>query len=84
MDELMKRVAEHAEPRGGQQFYIHGCKSNIRTQYTPEVVLSQSCEYEMALTNLETYYSFANITPENNNFKVSIDKGKTWKALDTS
>ena len=81
MDELIKRVAEHAEPRGGQQFYIHGCKSNIRTQYTPEVVLPQSCEYEMALTNLETYYSFPNINPDNNNFKVSIDKGKSWKAL---
>ena len=82
MDELMKNIAEHSKSKRGYQFYVHGHESNIRTIYTPEVTFqSEVCDYEIALTKLETYYSFPNIQPENNNFKVSIDKGKSWKAL---
>ena len=38
--------------------------------------------YEIALVNLETWYSFANITPLNNKFKYSTDDGNTWKTLE--
>ena len=79
MDEYIKRLAE---PKWSQQFFVSGHEAKISTNFMPAVSLPlQINDYEIALTKLETYYSFANITPENNNFKVSIDKGKTWKAL---
>ena len=38
-------------------------------------------DYELAMVNLETYYSFANIRKGNNSFKWSIGEGKTWTLL---
>ena len=40
-----------------------------------------NCDYELAMVNLETYYSFANIRKVNNLFKWSVDDGKTWTVL---
>ena len=37
-----------------------------------------SSRYEMALTSLETYYSFPNIDVTNNHLNISLDDGKTW------
>ena len=38
--------------------------------------------YELAMVNLEMYYSFANIRKgDNNSFKWSADDGKTWTIL---
>ena len=33
------------------------------------------------MVNLETYYSFADIRPDNDSLKGSGDGGKTWRAL---
>ena len=60
---------------------ITGNQSKLEHAYTPEVAFSNEHCYEVALTRLETYYSFANITPENCHFRISIDKGKTWKLM---
>ena len=38
-------------------------------------------DYELAMVNLETYYSFANIRADNSSLKWSGDGGKTWTAL---
>lgn len=35
-------------------------------------------EYEIALVSLDLFYNIPNITKNNNNFKFSIDSGKTW------
>ena len=35
-------------------------------------------EYEIALVNLETYYSFLNIDESNNVFVYSPDNGNSW------
>jgi len=40
--------------------------------------LKKGKQYEMALLNLETYYSFPNIDSTNNSFKYSPDNGKNW------
>jgi len=40
--------------------------------------LKKGKQYEMALLNLETYYSFPNIDLINNSFKYSPDNGKNW------
>src|SRR6267154_1556845 len=38
-------------------------------------------DYEIALVNLETWNSFANVTEKNNLFRYSTDSGITWKLL---
>ena len=47
----------------------------------PPLYLKNGLDYELALVNLETYYSFANI--ENNSLKWSGDGGTTWALLHT-
>ena len=54
---------------------------NIQTTFSPPLKLQANRDYELAMVNLETYYSFANIRKANNSFKWSIDEGKTWTLL---
>src|ERR1043165_1732061 len=46
---------------------------------TPIILSDYDCE--MALVNLETWYSFANVTESNNLFRYSVDGGITWKLI---
>ena len=43
--------------------------------------LKNGPDYELAMVNLETYYSFANIRTDNNSLKWSGDGGKTWTLI---
>jgi len=52
--------------------------TDFTIDYSPPIELKQDKIYEMALVNLETYYSFPNIDKTNNIFKYSIDKGTNW------
>ena len=38
-------------------------------------------KYEIALVNLETYYSFPNVDDTNNQFSYSPDGGETWHRI---
>ena len=82
MEEHLRKLVEHVEPKRSYQFIVSGRESKITTTFQPTLTFpSISCNYEMALTKLETYYSFANITSANSNFRISIDKGNTWKLM---
>ena len=82
MEEHLRKLVEHAEPKRSFQFILSDYESSISKEMVPTFQFpSSSCYYELALNRLETYYSFPNIQPKNNKFKVSIDKGKTWKMM---
>ena len=81
MEEHLRKLVEHAEPQRSHQFIISGREAKITRTFQPPLTLPSKCYYEMAVHRLETYYSFANIKPENSNFRLSIDGGKTWKLL---
>src|SRR5437870_2586959 len=55
------------------------------TDYTTNLVtpikLEVDKKYEAAFVSLHTYNSLPNITEDNNKFKYSNDKGKTWKII---
>ena len=56
--------------------------ANIQTTFNPPLYLQANRNYELAMVNLETYYSFANFREgDNNSFKWSVDGGKTWTIL---
>lgn len=43
--------------------------------------LDDKDDYEIALTSLELYYCFPNITTSNNIFRFSFDGGKSWSKI---
>jgi len=46
--------------------------TKIKTTFNPPLELDRTRKYEMALVNLETYYSFLNLSDENNVFRYSL------------
>ena len=61
---------------------VSDSSANIQTKFNPPQYLQANRDYELAMVNLETYYSFANIREDDNNsFKWSVDGGKTWTIL---
>ena len=82
MEDHLKMLVAHAEPKRSHQVIVSDSKAKLITNFMPPMVLSaHACKYEMALTKLETYYSFANINETNSNVKVSFDSGSTWKLI---
>ena len=73
---LLKQIADNTEKTARNtelktSFYIVVSESStrIRSKFNPPIELDKNKKYEMALVNLETYYSFSNIDATNNNFR---------------
>ena len=82
MEDHLRKLVEHAEPKRSYQFIVSARTARIGTDFTPALVFqSKICQYEIALIKLETYYSFANINHSNNKMNVSFDKGTSWKLI---
>ena len=79
MEEQLRKLVAYAEPKPKFFISISGNKSRLKTSFVPPLEFSTSSRYEMALTSVETYYSFPNIETSNNHIKVSFDNGGTWK-----
>ena len=60
------------------QIIVSGNESSFNTILNPMLHLDRDKEYEIALVNLETYYSFPNIDETNNLFVYSPDNGNSW------
>ena len=60
---------------------VSGASASVHTVFTPPLDLKNGRDYELAMVNLEIYYSFANIRTDNNSLKWSGDGGKTWTLL---
>ena len=78
MEEQLRKLVEYAEPKPKSFICSLGNKSRLKTSFIPPLEFPPSSRYEMALTSLETYYSFPSIDASNNHLKVSLDGGKTW------
>ena len=60
---------------------LNGNTHSFTTNVCPAIHLERDIKYEAALLSIDMYYSFPNITDENNNFTYSSDDGKTWKTI---
>ena len=60
---------------------VSGGSASIQTVFTPSLYLKNGRDYKLAMVDLETFYSFANIRTDNNSLKWSGDGGKTWTLL---
>ena len=81
MEEYLKTIAEHTKKKPSFNIVVSGNTSSIVTTFSPSINFGHDCHYEMALINLETYYSFPNIDATNNVLKVSSDGGISWKRI---
>ena len=75
---LLRKIATNTEPKHGFSFIVSGNDSQILTRFNPPLQLREEKSYEMALVNLETYYSIPNIHAGNNSFRYSPDDGAHW------
>ena len=76
--ELLERIAKNTDHKTSFQVIVSGNQSSFNTLFNPKIELDRNKVYEIALVNLETYYSFPNIDDTNNVFVYSPDQGVTW------
>ena len=79
--DLLKQIAKNTAHKTSFQVIVTGDKSNFNTLFNPKIELERNKVYEIALVNLETYYSFPNIDDSNNLFVYSHDQGQTWTKI---
>jgi len=70
-EELLKEIAKNTSSKQSFQFIVSSNKTSFITSFSPPLQLESDKHYEIALVNLETYYSFPNVHKENN---LSIPK----------
>ena len=78
MEALLEKIVQNTEPKNSLQIIVSNNKTRFRTRFNPPIQLDKDKQYEIALVNLETYYSFPNIVASNNYFRYSPDDGDTW------
>jgi len=66
--ELLEKLVQNSKPKTSTQIVVSENSTKIKTTYNPPVELHRTRKYEIALVNLETYYSFPNVSDENNVF----------------
>ena len=75
---LLKQIVKNTTHKTSFQIIVSGNESKFTTRLNPTLQLDRDKEYEIALVNLETYYSFPNIDETNNVFVYSPDNGNSW------
>ena len=76
--DLLKQIVKITAHKTSFQIIVSGNESSFNTRLNPALELDRDKEYEIALVNLETYYSFPNIDETNNVFVYSPDNGNSW------
>ena len=79
--EYLKQIAENTSHKKSFQVIVSGNQSSFNTLFYPKIELNEKKVYEIALVNLETFYSFPNIDDSNNIFVYSHDRGQTWTKI---
>jgi len=70
------------QPKDSISLILDSSNTDFLTNYSPPIQLKKDKQYEIALVNLETYYSFPNIDNKNNIFRYSIDNGANWNEIE--
>ena len=76
--DLLKQIVKNTEHKTSFEIIVSDNKSSFNTRFNQKLQLDRDKVYEIALVNLETYYSFPNIDETNNVFVYSPDNGNSW------
>ena len=77
--DLLKQIVKNTEHKTSFQIIVSDSKSRFKTRFNPTLQLDRDKKYEIAIVNLETYYSFPNIDESNLVFVYSPDNGNSWE-----
>lgn len=77
-----EQIANNTEPKQSMHIIVSAKTTSFRTSFNPPIELKRNKKYEIALKNLDTYYSFPNIDSTNNCFRYTPDGEKTWFDVD--
>ena len=78
MEPLLETIAKNTAPKSSRQIVVSNNKTQFTTRFNSPIELDKNKRHEIALVNLETYYSFPNIDATNNYFRYSPDGGAQW------
>ena len=78
MKNLLKPIVNNTEPKTSFWIVVSDNKTTFKTWFKPPIQLDKKKDYELALINLETYYSFSNIDRSNNCFTYSPNLNPLW------
>ena len=78
MENILKQIVNNAEPKRSFSVVVSDNKTRFKTWFKPSIQLDKKKDYEIALINLETYYSFPNIDKSNNCFSYSPVANVPW------
>ena len=76
--DLLKQVVKNTAHKTSFQIIVSDNESSFNIRLNPTLQLDRDKEHEIALVDLETYYSFPNIDETNNVFIYSPDNGNSW------
>ena len=77
----LQEIADNTRGRIGYQLIVSGDDSRIVTVFEQPIKLDPKRQYELALLNLETYYSFPNINETNNNLRFRAKADDVWTTV---
>ena len=78
MKQLLKQIENNTEPKRSFSVVVRDNKTRFKTWFKPPIQLDKKKDYEIALINLEKYYSFPNIDNSNNCFTYSPNLDPLW------
>ena len=78
MENLLKQIVNNTEPKRSFSIVVSNNNTRFKTWFKPYIQLDKKRDYEIALINLETYYSFPNIDRSNNCFSYSPGANAPW------
>ena len=78
MEDCLQQIVNNTEPKRSFSVVVSDNKTRFKTRFKPPIQLDKKKDYEIALINLETYYSFPNIDKSNNCFSYSPGANEQW------
>ena len=81
MTKELKQIVNNTRSKTSTILTVTGRGATIVTLYEQPIKLDPKCQYEMALLNLETYYSFPNIDDTNNRLKYRKNAASDWETV---
>ena len=58
MEQFLKRIVNNTEQKRSFSMILSENKTRLKTWFAPPIQLDKNKDYEIALINRETYYSF--------------------------
>ena len=78
IENFLNKFINNTEQKRSFSIVLSDNKTRLKTWFKQPIQLDKKKHYELALINLETYYSFPNIDRSNNCFSYSPEANAPW------